>query len=131
MVAGKWTPPFFALPAFEGVADSGSVTAAGLTALEISEQKVAQNVLVFAFFAALALVLWFVLPSLMWPDESGAVVAPAKEAAPMAAPSPAPKAAATAAAPETPIGAVRRGVTEVPPRRPTEVTATMARRTTK
>lgn len=130
-VAGKWTPPLFALPAFEGVADSGSVSAAGLTALEVSEQKVAQNVLVFAFFAALALVLWFVLPSLMWPDEAGAIAAPAKEAAPMAAPSPAPKAAATAAAPETPIGAVRRGVTEVPPRRPTEVTATMARRTSK
>ena len=130
-VAGKWTPPLFALPAFEGVADSGSVTDAGLTALEVSEQKVAQNVIVFAFFAALALVLWFVLPNLMWPDESGAVVAPAKEAAPMAAPSPAPKAAATAVAPETPIGAVRRGVTEVPPRRPTEVTATMPRRTAK
>jgi Mg-chelatase subunit ChlD len=130
-VVGKWTPPLFALPAFEGIADSGSVTAAGLTALEVSEQKVAQNVLVFAFFALLALVLWFVLPGLMWPDESGAVTAPAKEAASMSAPSPAPGAAATAAAPDAPIGAVRRGVTEVPPRRPTEVTATMARRTAK
>lgn len=130
-VVGRWTPPLYALPAFEGVADSGSVTAASVTALEIGEQKIALNVLVFAFFAVLALVLWFVLPRLMWPDEVGTMETPAKAVASAAAPSPAAKAAAVTAAPDASASGVRRGVTEVPPRRPTEVTATMVRRTTK
>ena len=134
-VAGRWTPPLYALPAFSGVADSGTATARGITAFEQKQPRVDSNVLVFGFFALVGLVLWFLLPGMIWPDESVAMAGPpvpklANSVATSATPA---RAAATTAAPEPAAssGGVRRGVTEAPPRRPTEVTAATARRAAK
>ncbi len=134
-VAGRWTPPLYALPAFGGVADSGTATAQGISAYEQKQPRVASNVLVFAFFALVGVVLWFVLPGMIWPDESVAMAGPPapKLANSVASPAAAPRVAASAAAPEPAVvsGGVRRGVTEAPPRRPTDVTAATARRSVK
>ena len=130
-VAGRWTPPLYALPAFSGVADSGTATVKAITSFEQSESRVGSNLLVFAFFALVALILWFVLPGMLWPDESVAMAGPrAAKLADGIAPSvpavrAAPKAAAAEPAPST--GGVRRGVTEAPARRPTDVTGSFAR----
>ncbi|MBK5189292.1 MAG: VWA domain-containing protein [Gemmatimonadaceae bacterium] len=135
VVAGRWTPPLYALPAFSGVADSGTATAQAITSFEQSEARVGSNVLVFAFFALVALILWFVLPRMLWPDESVAMAGPpaAKLADSVAAAAPAARAAPKSAVPEqsASAGGVRRGVTEVSPRRPTEVTGAFARRVVK
>jgi len=134
-VAGRWTPPLYALPAYSGVADSGTVTAQGITSYERDQPRVDSNVLVFGFFALVALILWFVLPGMIWPDESVAMAGPpaAKLADSVAAPAQAQRAAPQSAAPvqEAASGGVRRGITEVPPRRPTDVTAATARRSVK
>jgi von Willebrand factor type A domain-containing protein len=129
-VAGRWTPPLYALPVFSGVADSGTASVKAITSFEQSEARVGSNLLVFAFFALVALILWFVLPGMLWPDESVAMAGPpaaklADSVAPSAPPArAAPRAAAEAA---TSAGGVRRGVTEVPARRPTDVTGSFAR----
>jgi uncharacterized protein YegL len=134
-VAGRWTPPLYALPAFGGVADSGTVTAQGITSFELGQPRVDSNVLVFGFFALVALILWFLLPGMIWPDESVAMAGPpvAKLADSVAAPAAAPRAAVKAAATVDAAagGGIRRGVTEVAARRPTDVTAATARRTAK
>ena len=129
-VAGRWTPPLYALPAFSGVADSGTATAEAITTFEQGESRVGSNVLVFAFFALVALILWFVLPGMLWSDESMAMAGPpAAKLADSVAPPPAARVAPKAAAREegASTGGVRRGVTEAPPRRPTEVTGSFAR----
>jgi hypothetical protein len=134
-VAGRWTPPLYALPAFSGVADSGTATAQAITSFERNEARVGSNVLVFAFFALVALVLWFVLPGMLWPDESVAMTGPpaAKLADGVAPIAPPVRVAPQSAAPEqaAATGGIRRGVTEAPPRRPTEVTGAFARRVVK
>ncbi|MEO7038576.1 MAG: vWA domain-containing protein [Gemmatimonadaceae bacterium] len=133
-VAGRWTPPLYALPAFSGVADSGAATAKGITSFEQGQPRVGSNVLVFGFFAVLALVLWFLLPGMLWPDESVAMAGPqAPKLADSVAPVSSPRAAAQAVAPEAASakGGGLRGVTEVPPRRPGDVTAASARRVAK
>jgi Mg-chelatase subunit ChlD len=133
-VAGRWTPPLYALPAFSGVADSGTTAAQALTSFEQSEAPVGSNVLVFGFFALVTLVLWFALPGMLWPDEQAEVAAPTvKLANTVAASASAPRVVAPPAAQEqgTAIGGVRRGVTEAPPRTPTEVTGAFARRVVK
>jgi Mg-chelatase subunit ChlD len=130
-VAGRWTPPLYALPAFSGVADSGTAAAHAIASFEQGEAPVGSNVLVFGFFALVALVLWFVLPGMLWPHESVEVTGPtvklansvaAPAAAPRSSPRPPPENGAAA------DGGVRRGVTEVPPRKPTDVTGAFARR---
>jgi Mg-chelatase subunit ChlD len=133
-VAGRWTPPLYALPAFSGVADSGTTAPQAITSFEQGEAQVGSNVLVFGFFALVALVLWFALPGMLWPDEPVAVSGPVgKLADTVAAAAPAPRAASPPAAVEqaVAVGGVRRGVTEAPPRRPTDVTGTFARRVVK
>jgi Mg-chelatase subunit ChlD len=134
-VAGRWTPPLYALPAFSGVADSGTATARSITSFEQGEARVGSNVLVFGFFGLVALILWFVLPGMLWPDESVPMAGPpaVKLANNVVASAPAPRAATQSAAPEQAVAAVgvRGGVTEVPPRRPTDVTGAFARRVVK
>lgn len=134
-VAGRWTPPLYALPAFSGVADSGTATAQAITSFEQGEARVGSNVLVFGFFALVALVLWLVLPGMLWPDESVAVNGPStvKLANTVAEAAPAPRAASQPAAAEqaAATSGIRRGVTEAPPRRPTDVTGAFARRVVK
>jgi hypothetical protein len=133
-VAGRWTPPLYALPAFSGVADSGTVAPQAIASYEQSEAQVGSNVLVFGFFALVALVLWFALPGMLWPEEPAEVSGPTvKLANTVAAPAPAPRAPPQAAAQAQAAAAngVRRGVTEAPPRKPTEVTGAFARRVVK
>jgi Mg-chelatase subunit ChlD len=129
--AGRWTPPLYALPAFSGVADSGIAAAQAITSFEQGEARVGSNLLVFGFFALVALVLWFVLPGMLWPNESTAVAGPpaVKLAKDVAASAPAPCAAPRTAARKEAVAAdgVRRGVTEAPPRGPTDVTGSFAR----
>jgi Mg-chelatase subunit ChlD len=130
-VAGRWTPPLYALPAFSGVADSGTTAAQAITSFEQGEAAIGSNVLVFGFFALVTLVLWFALPAMLWPDEQSEVTAPtvklanagaASASAPHGAPPPAAQEQRSA------TGGVRRGVTEAPPRKPTEITGAFARR---
>jgi hypothetical protein len=123
------------LPAFSGVADSGTATARSITSFEQGEARMGSNVLVFGFFGLVALILWFVLPGMLWPDESVPMAGPpaVKLANNAVASAPAPRAAPQSAAPEQAVAAVgfRGGVTEVPPRRPTDVTGAFARRVVK
>ena len=133
-VAGRWTPPLYALPAFSGVADSGTATPQAIASYEQGEAQVGSNLLVFGFFALVALVLWFALPGMLWPEEPVEVSGPTvKLANTVAAPAPAPRVPLQAAAQAQAAAAngVRRGVTEAPPRKPTEVTGAFARRVVK
>jgi Mg-chelatase subunit ChlD len=133
-VAGRWTPPLYALPAFSGVADSGTAAPQAIASYEQGEAPVGSNVLVFGFFALVALVLWFALPGMLWPEEPAEVTGPAvKLANTVAASAPASRAPPQTAAPVQAAAAngVRRGVTEAPPRKPTEVTGAFARRVVK
>jgi hypothetical protein len=79
-------------------------------------------------------VLWFALPGMLWPEEPAEVTGPAvKLANTVAASAPASRAPPQTAAPVQAAAAngVRRGVTEAPPRKPTEVTGAFARRVVK
>jgi Mg-chelatase subunit ChlD len=132
-VVGRWTPPLYALPAFSGVADSGTASAHAITSFEQGEARIGSNVLVFGFFALVTLVMWFVLPGMLWPDEPVLVDGAAEKLASAVSTS-APAARPAPRAPQEPVaasGAVRRGVTEAPPRKPTEVTGAFARRVVK
>jgi Mg-chelatase subunit ChlD len=95
----RWRPPLIALPAFAGVASPSRPTAAGEPAANVG--------LVTAFFATLMALLWWVVPALIWPVQR----------------------------PLQPAGrrrgsrrGVRPGVQEAPPRRPSDITASVAQR---
>lgn len=97
----RWRPPLIALPAFTGVANpSGRLATA-------QDEPAATTRLVVAFFATLLLLLWFAVPALLWPAQ------------------PLPRVAVRS---RRPRGGVRRGVQEAPPRRPSEITASLVRR---
>ena len=97
----RWRPPLMALPAFAGVASPSKP----LAALAMEDEPPGRTLLVFAFFASLLAILWWVVPALIWPVRG---IGP------------------TAAAPEG--DGIRPGVREAPPRRPSDVTASLARR---
>ena len=103
---GVWTPPTIALPAFEGTAPAALAPVTGLARTD------RRWLLAPMLLVSLAL-LWGVLPRYLWPP----VLDPL---------APVPAKADRAAAP--PTGALRTGLSEVPPRRPTDVTASKARR---
>jgi len=99
----RWRPPLMALPVFTGVAAPGRPLAT-LAAAE-DESAAGRTLLVFAFLASLLAILGWVVPALIWPVRR-----------------PAP-------APDTSDGeGIRPGVREAPPRRPSDVTAALARR---
>lgn len=103
----RWRPPLMALPAFAGVA-SPSRPLATLAAMR-DEPAAGGTLPVFAILASMLAVLWWIVPPLIWP---------VRRAAPAAAP--------PRNAPEG-VG-IRAGVREAPPRRPSDVTAALARR---
>ncbi len=101
--AARWRPPLMALPAFAGVASPSRP----LAALAVEDEPPGRTLLVFAFFASLLAILWWVVPALIWPVRGIARDLPA-------------------GAPDG--DGVRPGVREAPPRRPSDVTASLARR---
>jgi Mg-chelatase subunit ChlD len=142
--AGPWTPPVFALPAFQGRPAEG----AGVVARP--DAWLLRRLAVLAFFGAVLVILWTAVPPLLAAPESAPAPrvrlasSPAFQAA-SAAPAEGggsavrvrlrrggesvalPLAAAAAAPP--PEGGLRRDVSEAPPRRPTDVTARVGRPT--
>ena len=108
-----WRPPLFALPAFQGVADPGTLPPEIRDAIAGGGAGAARW-LIAAFLAIVAGVLLFIVPRVAWRSRdagSAADVAPT-------APSPARARSAPAAAQASGL----RPVTEAPPRKPTDVT---------
>ena len=103
----RWRPPLMALPAFAGVA-SPSRPLTSLAAMQ-DEPPAGATLPVFAVLATLLAILWWIVPPLIWPVRR-------------AAPAP----ALPWNAPEG--DGLRPGVREAPPRRPSDVTAALARR---
>lgn len=103
-----WRPPVLALPAFGGVvpADFSLATMERVAAARRLDRRWPLALMVMV----LLILLWFVVPRLLWPPlaPSGPVPTKAK------------------AAPVRP-GGLRLDVKEIPPRRPTDVTAAKAR----
>ncbi len=103
---GVWTPPTIALPAFEGTAPPTLAPARG-------QDRTDRRWLLAPMLLVSLSLLWGVVPRYLWPPVTDPLaVAPAK--------------AERGVAP--PPGSLRAGLTEVPPRRPTDVTASKARR---
>jgi Mg-chelatase subunit ChlD len=128
---GTWVPPVFALPAFQGRA-AGAVDGAAADPWRL------RRAAVLAFFAGVLLILWTAVPPLLRSPPP-----PARAAAPAFASVPQPVDDVTArrrirlrtgGAPVAVAGVVtiapdglRTGLTEAPPRRPTDVTAKVSR----
>ncbi len=97
----RWRPPLMALPAFAGVARPSRP-------LAIEDAPAPAAGLATAFFATLLALLWCVVPALVWPAQRPARI-PAR----------------------TRRGArrgLRPGVHEAPPRRPSDITASLTQR---
>jgi Mg-chelatase subunit ChlD len=103
----RWRPPLMALPAFAGVA-SPARPLATLAAMQ-DELPGGGTLPVFAILATLLAVLWWIVPPLIWPVRRSAVTTPPARS-------------------HREGFAVRAGVREAPPRRPSDVTAALARR---
>ncbi|HWK90322.1 MAG TPA: vWA domain-containing protein [Longimicrobium sp.] len=125
---GSWVPPVFALPAFQGQS-AGRVDGAGG-----SDPWRLRRAAVLAFFAGVLLILWTAVPPLLrTPVPAPRVTVRRADAALTTAvgarriqlrtgPAALPVAAAAIAA-----DGLRPGLTEAPPRRPTDVTAKISR----
>jgi Mg-chelatase subunit ChlD len=120
---GRWTPPVFALPAFQGRSAAAVQDVAGADPWRV------RRAAVFTFFAGVLLVLWTAVPPLLRTPAPAPRMAPRPQAAePAAAPGgtrrirlrAGPAALAVAAGP-------RPELSEAPPRRPTDVTAKVSR----
>lgn len=112
--SADWQPPFIALPAFAGVIDPGQVPRVVLSDTGGTDRRIPIGL----FATVLGLLLWFVVPRLVWPPISAVeAVDPAEEPAKPAKPKPVAVA-----------GGIRTDVKEVGPRRPTDTTAAKARR---
>ncbi len=106
-----WRPPLVGLPAFAGTAPSG-VLSGSLGRTEGAGSWIG-SALLAAFLALLLVEVWIVLPRFLWPPVVPAGVPagqPAKEK------------------PVAPSGALRSDLKEAPPRKPSDVTASRARR---
>lgn len=97
----RWRPPLIALPAFTAVATPSRRLVAA------RDEPAATTRLVLAFFATLLAFLWFVVPALLWPAQRPVRVAVRDRRS---------------------RGGVRPGVQEAPPRRQSEITASLVRR---
>ncbi|HEX8672150.1 MAG TPA: vWA domain-containing protein [Longimicrobium sp.] len=103
----RWRPPLMALPAFAGVA-SPSRPLATLAAMQ-DESPAGGTLPVFASLAMLLAVLWWIVPPLIWPVRRASAGAPQPRRA-------------------HEDDGIRPGVREARPRRPSDVTAALARR---
>jgi Mg-chelatase subunit ChlD len=134
---GAWRPPLFALPAFQGVVDPAGAPDWLVRPLSTGDPWILRRVAILAFFSGLLLILWVVVPRLVWRAPSQAAVAPAAGGPPPAPGTDRPVRIRLARAgeaatyfPHSPPqqGGLRRDLEEAPPRRPTDVTASVARR---
>jgi Mg-chelatase subunit ChlD len=129
-----WTPPLFALPAFQGRPPEGAAVVAR------PEPWLLRRGAVLAFFASVFLVLWTAVPPLLAagaPPPAGEstfpATAPALGEPAGAAPRPKIRLRAPGAAAAALVGAppdadgLRRDLREAPPRRPSDVTAAVSR----
>ncbi len=103
---GVWTPPTIALPAFEGTVPTALAAAS-------SPIRADRRWLLAPMLLVMLTLLWGVLPRYLWPVVADPQTAPVAKAD---------------RAPVPVAGALRAGLQEVPPRRPTDVTAAKARR---
>jgi len=119
-----WRPPLYALPAYQGVADSTSVPGEVRAVMGFAGTDSARRWLLVVLFAGMAIVGAGLLPYVVW----------SAPGTPAALPATAPQAeTAGSAAGEAERGTVassglRRDVREAPPRKPDEITASSARR---
>ena len=109
---GVWRPPLVALPAFAGTVPNG-VLSATLVRSDGSSGWIG-TALLAAFLVLLLVEVWIVLPRFLWPPVVPAAAGPAPAKAPVASPRGA--------------GGLRTDLKEIAPRKPTDVTASKARR---
>ena len=109
-------------------------TPQAISSFEQGEARVGSNVLVFGFFALVALMLWFALPGCSGQTsrrQSRGSGGQARGQRRCRRPLRAPRRNRQRRSRPVAAGGVRRGVTEAPPRRPTDVTGAFARRVVK
>ncbi len=106
-----WRPPLYALPAYEGVADPASLPPELRDAASAGASAGGLRWLMALCFGVLGLVLWVVVPRYAWAGD--AMPAPV-------APAPARRAEAAPAASQATD--LHGGISEAPPRKPTDVT---------
>ncbi|MBB4637829.1 VWA domain-containing protein [Longimicrobium terrae] len=113
----RWVPPLYALPAFQGVADSAA--AAGW-ALQGDAGTAWRRAVILLSLAGVLAILWIGVPRWTWAvADAGPVPAPRPRTIPLPG-----RGAPEPAAP----GGLRTDLRDAPPRRPTDATANAARR---
>jgi len=121
----SWRPPYFALPAFEGVVDPAAVPPAMRQRGSAVLRATNVHWLIVGAFALIGILFGSLVPRLAWMrtiEPGEAVPAPEVERPVVATPR------AVAAPPPVPFsGGLRRDVTEVAPRRSDDITAQSAR----
>lgn len=121
----SWRPPYFALPAFEGVVDPAAVPPAMRDGGSAMLRATNVHWLIVGAFALMGVLFGTLVPRLVWMrtiEAGDAAPAPEVERPVVATPR------AVAAPPPVPFsGGLRRDVTEVAPRRSDDVTAQSAR----
>jgi hypothetical protein len=127
-----WRPPLYALPAYEGIADSTSLPAEVRAVMGFADSDASRRWLLALFIGLIGVVAGGVLPRVAWWSAVAPAPAPSIDAA---APAPAAggekeESKGSAAASPATSGGLRRDVQEAPPRTPDEVTASSARRVT-
>ncbi|HEX2095324.1 MAG TPA: vWA domain-containing protein [Longimicrobiaceae bacterium] len=133
---GTWRPPLFALPAFQGVVDPAGAPEWLARPLFTGDPWLLRRMAILAFFSGLFLILWVAVPRLLWPVPVHAGVPLAAVDPPRGGEAPPVRirlartgqAATLLPHPPPQEGGLRRDLREAPPRRPTDVTASVARR---
>jgi hypothetical protein len=106
-----WRPPLYALPAYEGVAEPSSVPPELRDAAGVGASAGSVRWLMALCFGVVGVVLWVVVPRYAWAGDGLLSPAPPR-AAPRAEPAAAPAQS----------GGLHAGISEAPPRKPTDVT---------
>lgn len=109
-----WRPPFFALPAYEGVASAAALPPALRDVVAAGGAGPAARSLIALLLGVVGAVLWFVVPRYAWMRR--AIPAGLEAAA-------APDASRSMSAQPAEAGAIRRDVQEAPPRKATDITS--------
>lgn len=120
-----WKPPLYALPAFQGVVESGALPSGLRDALSAGTAGggIGTRWLIAIFLAIATAVLWFSVPRLVW-IRDGAPTFPAARPEPAAEPAPP---VPTEPSPAAGGGGLRRDLREAPPRKPGEITQPIPR----
>jgi von Willebrand factor type A domain-containing protein len=122
----SWRPPYFAMPAYEGVADSAALTPVLRETLSGAVRATGVHWMIAAAFALIGVLFGTLVPRLAWIGDAS----PEDAAPPAAVPERPKMVVARAAAVPAPVpfaGGLRRDVTESAPRRGDDVTNQAAR----